>query len=121
MKRRMAIFLVVLCLVLSVPVMVAGKDQTPAQAANGVVQVYAETTLSDGMVYAGVGSAFGVGKIGEETDIFITNRHVVTAANQDGSLTQSQAARYGMTTYVAGEATVDGLVDLALTLDEKER
>lgn len=90
MKRRMAIFLVVLCLVLSVPVMVAGKDQTPAQAANGVVQVYAETTLSDGMVYAGVGSAFGVGKIGEETDIFITNRHVVTAANQDGSLTQSQ-------------------------------
>ena len=39
MKRRMAIFLVVLCLVLSVPVMVAGKDQTPAQAANGVVQV----------------------------------------------------------------------------------
>ena len=38
-----------------------------------------------------------------------------------GSQTQSQAARYGMTTYVAGEATVDGLVDLALTLDEKER
>ena len=29
--------------------------------------------------------------------------------------------RYGMTTYVAGEATVDGLVDLALTLVEKER
>ena len=38
-----------------------------------------------------------------------------------GSQTQSRRPGYGMTTYVAGEATVDGLVDLALTLDEKER
>lgn len=90
MKRAMAIFLVVLCLTLPAQVMAAGEAQAPAQAANGVVQVYAETTLSDGTVHAGVGSAFGVGKVGEQTDIFITNRHVVTAANQDGSLTQSQ-------------------------------
>lgn len=90
MKRRIVIFLVVLAMVLAVPVMAAGNDRAAAEAANGVVQVYAETVRSDGSVYAGVGSAFGVGKIGEQTDIFVTNRHVVTVANQDGSLTQAQ-------------------------------
>lgn len=37
-----------------------------------------------------------------------------------GRQTQAQALAYGMTTYVAGEATVDGLIDLALTLDKEE-
>ena len=80
----------VTAMVLAVPGLAAGDDHGVAQVANGVVQVYAETQRSDGSVYSGIGSAFGVGTVGEETDIFITNRHVVTVENEDGSLTQAQ-------------------------------
>ena len=75
----------VTAMVLAVPGLAAGDDHGVAQVANGVVQVYAETQRSDGSVYSGIGSAFGVGTVGEETDIFITNRHVVTVENEDGS------------------------------------
>lgn len=68
----------------------AEDSQAVSDATNGVVQVYTETVRSDGSVYSGVGSAFGVGRVGQETDIFVTNRHVVTVDNQDGSLTQAQ-------------------------------
>lgn len=60
---------------------------TPGDAANGVVQVYATGTLSTGKGFGGFGSAFGIGTVGEETDIFVTNRHVVTETNDDGSYT----------------------------------
>lgn len=80
----------VTAMALTVPGLAAGDDRGVAEVANGVVQVYAETQRSDGSVYSGIGSAFGVGTVGEETDIFITNRHVVTVENEDGSLTQAQ-------------------------------
>ena len=91
MKKAMVWIALALALVLAVPAMAAETDsRTVSQAVSGVVQVYAQTRMSNGYVYSGTGSAFGVGVIGEETDIFVTNRHVVTSENQDGSLTQSQ-------------------------------
>ena len=91
MKKRMLCLLVSLCLVLfqTAPAFAANSNAV-SEASNGVVQVYAQTQLSNGRELGATGSAFGVGTIGEETDIFVTNRHVVTQVNQDGSLTQSQ-------------------------------
>ncbi len=91
MKKRMLCLLVSLCLVLfqTAPAFAANSNAV-SEASNGVVQVYAETVRSDGTVAMGVGTAFGVGTVGEPTNIFVTNRHVVTAENADGSLTQSQ-------------------------------
>ena len=45
------------------------------EARNGVVRIMATSTGSD--VFS-TGSGFGVGKAGKETDIFVTNKHVVT-------------------------------------------
>lgn len=87
---RAMVLAVVAAMALAMPGVAAGSSNRVSEAANGVVQVYAETQRSDGSVYSGIGSAFGVGKVGEETDIFITNRHVVTVENEDGSLTQAQ-------------------------------
>lgn len=89
MKKRIpALFLAMLILLL--PAAAASDANPVSEATNGVVQVYSETTLSDGTMVAGTGTAFGVGTVGEPATIFITNRHVVTAQNADGSLTQSQ-------------------------------
>lgn len=47
-----------------------------AEARNGVVRILTLDDL-DQPTYFSTGSGFGVGVIGQETDIFITNRHVV--------------------------------------------
>ncbi|MBQ8973009.1 MAG: leucine-rich repeat domain-containing protein [Clostridia bacterium] len=47
-----------------------------AQARNGVVRILMVDNIDDPNYFA-TGSGFGVGVIGEETDIFVTNRHVV--------------------------------------------
>ena len=62
--------------------------ETPAEARSGVVRVIVEMqtdlySLETGEPVGTLqgyssGSAFGVGAAGEETDIFVTNRHVVT-------------------------------------------
>lgn len=93
MKKAMVwiVIMLVLGMALNISAQAAGtQSQTVSQAVNGVVQVYAQTQMSNGQVLGATGSAFGVGTIGEETDIFVTNRHVVTEENQDGSLTQAQ-------------------------------
>ncbi len=67
--------------ILSAPFSVKGKAAGDSEAEiirnayKGVVRIF---NPEDGSK----GSGFGVGKAGEETDIFITNRHVV--ANEDG-------------------------------------
>ena len=55
------------------------EAETIRNAKKGVVRIF--NPLERGY---GTGSGFGVGKAGEETDIFITNRHVVT--NEDGTI-----------------------------------
>ena len=85
------VIMLVLGMALNISAQAAGTESgIVSQAVNGVVQVYAQTQLSNGREIGATGSAFGVGTIGEETDIFVTNRHVVTQVNQDGSLTQAQ-------------------------------
>ena len=85
------VIMLVLGMALNISAQAAGTESgIVSQAVNGVVQVYAQTQMSNGRELGATGSAFGVGTIGEETDIFVTNRHVVTEENQDGSLTQAQ-------------------------------
>ncbi|MCD8365206.1 MAG: trypsin-like peptidase domain-containing protein [Clostridiales bacterium] len=60
------------------------SSQTDAAA--GVVQICC--TDADGN-WNSLGSGFGIGTIGETTDTFITNRHVVTTENEDGTYTVS--------------------------------
>lgn len=54
---------------------------SPGDAANGVVRVL--SLYEDGLI--STGSAFGVGEVGEKTQFFVTNRHVITEENSDGS------------------------------------
>lgn len=60
----------------------ADSVNTKNDAKNGVVRIL--TVNSDGNAYTGTG--FGVGTEGEPTDIFVTNRHVVT--DESGNLSQ---------------------------------
>lgn len=60
----------------------ADSVNTKNDAKNGVVRILAVN--SDGNAYTGTG--FGVGTEGEPTDIFVTNRHVVT--DESGNLSQ---------------------------------
>ena len=91
MKKRMICLLAALCLVLfqTMPAFAANSNAV-SEAANGVVQVYAETIRANGKTDMVVGTAFGVGVVGEPASYFVTNRHVVTVQNDDGSLSQAQ-------------------------------
>lgn len=81
-----------------------------AESRNGVVRVVAPYEVDlyepNSGAYVGTlsgysrGSAFGVGSAGEETDVFVTNRHVVT--EEDGLITYDGAvcyAKYTITGY----------------------
>ncbi len=57
-------------------------NRTIRNARNGVVRVVAIKYYSDGSVIFGSGTAFGVGRAGEDTDTFITNWHVVTNSGE---------------------------------------
>lgn len=83
MKKRffasILAFALVLAACLPLPAM-ASADKV-VQARSGVVRVYGEG--QDGTSWTG--TAFGIGTVGEDTDTFVTNRHVVTTTNADGS------------------------------------
>ena len=54
------------------------SGEKAAQARSGVARVLVyQPDLNTGDVYVSTGSAFGVGRAGEPTDIFVTNAHVV--------------------------------------------
>ena len=59
---------------LSIGAYASGSNKVIADSRNGVVRVI--TLRPDGNY--SLGTAFGVGEIGEETDVFVTNAHVVT-------------------------------------------
>lgn len=92
MKRRLLSLVLSLFLICSQSLTAfAGSDNNPvAQAINGTVAIYSSILLSDGTDASCFGSGFGVGVNGENAAYFITNRHVITATNDDGSLTQAQ-------------------------------
>lgn len=51
----------------------------------------------EGVQIVGRGSAFGVGKAGQETDVFVTNRHVVGDFSDQFQLTDGSVARLDFT------------------------
>ncbi len=92
MKKKICSLVLALCLVLCLPLpafAISGENPVE-QATHGTVAIYSDIQLSDGTDASCLGSGFGVGINGEDAAYFITNRHVVTAQNQDGSLTQAQ-------------------------------
>lgn len=95
MKKRLlslTLSLMTVCALLAAPASAASGGSAANKARNGVARVVAtyEAALYDPNTgeYAGsrsgcsCGSCFGVGTVGKETDVFITNRHVVT--KEDG-------------------------------------
>lgn len=89
MKKRLMCLLLAL-LMLALPLSGCGSDggRTAAESRSGVVRIVALLPdLTTGEVYYATGSAFGVGKAGEPTDVFVTNTHVV----QDVFYTESGA------------------------------
>ncbi len=92
MKKRLFSLVLVLLLVSCIPMTVfaSSGDNPVGQATHGTVAIYSDILLSDGTDASSLGSGFGVGVNGENATYFITNRHVVTAENEDGSLTQAQ-------------------------------
>ncbi len=79
----MAFLFLLFCI--GTPVSAADEEITPIDAARqGVAHVCA---ISADGTYVSLGSAFGVGTVGESTTTFVTNRHVVTTTNSDGSYT----------------------------------
>lgn len=79
MKKRL-MFLLLALLMLALPLSGCGSDggRIAADSRSGVVRILALLPdLTTGEVYYATGSAFGVGKAGEPTDVFVTNTHVV--------------------------------------------
>lgn len=85
MKRnilsRIAGLLLAMAVIISMalPVMAADTSKVLAQAKQGVVQVYAWASTPGGDWVASKGSGFAVGKSGTDSNVFVTNWHVVTA------------------------------------------
>lgn len=90
MKRRCLTFFTAVLMLLaafSIPASASSGNEAVKGARNGVVRIVAlyEETLYDGnwkyvatLTGYSSGSGFGVGDAGQETDVFVTNRHVVT-------------------------------------------
>ncbi len=98
MKGKRIVALILAALLLWALGGCAAKEFTPAEARQGVVRVYTVLDLNlytESGAYVGtmekaiegVGSAFGVGKAGQETDVFVTNAHVVS--EPDGRVTMN--------------------------------
>ena len=67
---------IVLCSVSVATPKVYAASNPVEEACNGVVRIYAENP--DGSGRCGTGSGFAVGKKGKNSDVFVTNWHVVT-------------------------------------------
>lgn len=78
-RKKAAILLAALCMVCLCPRTVyADEDgEMIARTRKGVVQIFGGAR--DGQkISGGTGTGFGIGKTGEDTDVFVTNWHVVT-------------------------------------------
>ncbi len=84
-KKWFCIFLACLCVLETAFFSLAASGENAAAAARkGVVRILA--LCEDGCSWTG--SGFGVGKAGEETDIFVTNWHVAVEPCEHGSIVQ---------------------------------
>ena len=113
MKKRLlslALALVAACGLLTVTASASGSGKSAVNnARNGVVRVLAtydlyaydpnSGNLAGTLTGYSSGSAFGVGKAGKETDIFVTNRHVVT---QEDGLQEIQGSVYYCEYHITG-------------------
>ena len=73
---------------LSIGAYASGGNKVIADSRNGVVRVIA---LNPTGSYS-LGTAFGVGEVGEETDVFVTNAHVVSGTyNSDAGVVELPA------------------------------
>lgn len=87
-KRVQAFLLAAVLLLAMLPLTASAKDfpEVLAQAKKGVAQIYARG--SNGYYWSSwTGTGFAVGESGEDSDIFLTNWHVVTG---DGEYSVSQ-------------------------------
>lgn len=84
LSRLLALVLSVLLLTsLALPVLAADDSKVIAQAKQGVVQIYGLGYDRYGDPEASwVGSGFAVGRSGQDSDVFLTNWHVVTASGE---------------------------------------
>lgn len=96
MFKRLSCLILALVLMITPLAAVNVSASSVSDATKGVVMVYAEFYDADGdLMFANTGTAFGVSyekgsssvSVGEETDLFVTNRHVITDENSDGSYT----------------------------------
>ena len=82
MRFAASLILVMFIAALTMPLCMADSGKTQedewdiTEVKKGVVRIFYADDL-DNWSYSWTGSGFGVGTIGEETDIFVTNRHVV--------------------------------------------
>lgn len=94
MKRKIGAVLTALVLLASMPAALAAKNAA-ASSRSGVARVLSlyEVYMPDADLKLGetsmVGSAFGVGKAGQETDLFVTNRHVVGDTTETWTMYQA--------------------------------
>ena len=89
MKKRFlscALVLALMLTIFTIPAMADTGGKAAAASREGVVRIVA--LRPDG--YYGLGSGFGVGEVGKETDIFVTNYHVLMDYYQlnDGSIAE---------------------------------
>ncbi len=74
-----ALAVMILCFALPAWHPAQAKGTAAEEACKGVVRVLAMSTSGSG----GTGTAFGVGTVGEPTDIWVTNWHVVTSSGKN--------------------------------------
>lgn len=77
MKKKflaLSLLALMICMLLPFTAFAQGSNEAVNDACSGVMRVMAVT--AEGDIYTG--SAFGVGEAGKPTDVFVTNRHVVT-------------------------------------------
>lgn len=110
MKRRLYALAIVFILILGIltkPVsaFASSASNKVSEARNGVMRVLVvyDVYINDSYIkqLLSVGSAFGVGEAGKETDIFVTNRHVVEETKEEMQMCQALQAIYDSNTYQA--------------------
>lgn len=78
LSRIFILTLVTACLIsLALPVMAADDSKMLGKAKQGVVQIYGWGVTDDGYAVSWRGSGFAVGKAGQDSNVFVTNWHVV--------------------------------------------
>lgn len=124
MKRNIAAILAALALLASMPAALAAKNAA-ASSRSGVARVLSiyEVYLRDNNLKLGestsVGSAFGVGKAGQPTDLFVTNRHVVGDSTETWTMYQAFRFALGKARADAAAQETPAIMDMATQVDYK--